>query len=346
MDLSQAIECASALTFPGFLVDDASLAAERARNEDALVTLMAAWRDAAPGKEPCDYALIRDLADRNRDVCDRYGIERLRDVSPSCLARGLSNAELIHAVAVLQHRSDAQVASLAGSDARDLNVAWVDAPVSGMVVGIDIETTDRDPARGYIINVGLEFMTVGPKAKPHDPFAGYFGLPQMYAEKGVPLADIHKISWSDLDGRTPFREDKQVQAALLAAMSAYPFMAHNAAFEDSWFMLHIDGYAEARKAGRVVPRRCRTSSVPPRSRAGRADAARSRRGSPSVTSASTTSSSCSPRSRRSLRRATCCRGCGRTFFSPAFCRHEKGGAPRDPAAASGLPRRTPTRRQS
>ena len=253
MDLSQAIECASALTFPGFLVDDASLAAERTRNEDALVTLMAAWRDAARGKEPCDYGLVRELADRNRDVCDRYGIERLRDVNPTCLSRGLAPAELIHAVAVLQHRSDAQVASLAGPDARDLNVAWVDSPVSGMVVGIDIETTDRDPSRGYIINVGLEFMTIGPKAKPHDPFTGYFGLPQMYAEKGVPLADIHKISWSDLDGRTPFREDKQVQAALLAAMSAYPFMAHNAAFEDSWFMLHIDGYAEARKAGRVVP---------------------------------------------------------------------------------------------
>ena len=143
--------------------------------------------------------------------------------------------------------------ALAGPDARDLNVAWVDAPVSGMVVGIDIETTDRDPARGYIINVGLEFMTVGPKAKPHDPFAAYFGLPQMYAEKGVPLADIHKIQWSDLEGKTPFREDKQAQAAILAALTTYPFMAHNAAFEDSWFMLHIDGYAEARKAGRVVP---------------------------------------------------------------------------------------------
>lgn len=253
MDLSQAIECASALTFPGFLTDDAALAAERARNEDALVTLMAAWRDAAPDREPCDYGLIRELADRNRDVCDRYGIEKLRDVSPSCLARGLGSAELIHAVAVLQHKTDAQVSALAGPDARDLNVAWVDAPVSGMVVGIDIETTDRDPARGYIINVGLEFMTVGPKAKPHDPFAGYFGLPEMYAEKGVPLADIHKIQWSDLEGRRPFREDSQVQAALLAALTAYPFMAHNAAFEDSWFMLHIDGYAEARKAGRVVP---------------------------------------------------------------------------------------------
>lgn len=253
MDLSQAIECANAFVFPGFLTDDASLSAERAKNEEALGVLMSAWREAPAGKEPFSFDLVTSLADRNRDVCDRFGIEKLRDLSPSSLARGLSTSDLVHAVAVLQHRSDAQVMSLAGPDARDLGIAWVDAPVSGMVVGIDIETTDRDPARGYIINVGLEFMTVGPGAKPHDPFAAYFGLPQMYAEKGVPLADIHKIQWSDVEGRPPFREDKQAQAAILAALSAYPFMAHNAAFEDSWFMLHIDGYAEARKAGRVVP---------------------------------------------------------------------------------------------
>ncbi|WP_455139204.1 3'-5' exonuclease [Thermophilibacter sp.] len=252
MDLSQAIECANALVFPGFLVDDASLSAERARNEEALSTLLAAWREAPAGKEPFSFELVRSLADRNRDVCDRFGIERLRDVSTTCLARSLSPADLIHAVAVLQHRTDAQVAALAGPDARDLNVAWVDAPVSGPVVGIDIETTDRDPSRGYIINVGLEFMTVGPKARPHDPFAAYFGLPAMYAEKGVPLADIHKIQWSDLEGRPAFRDDKRAQQAILAALTAYPFMAHNAAFEDSWFMLHIDGYAEARKAGRVT----------------------------------------------------------------------------------------------
>ena len=29
-------------------------------------------------------------------------------------------------------------------------------------------------------------------------------------------------------------------------------MAHNAAFEDSWLTLHLDGYAEARKAGQIV----------------------------------------------------------------------------------------------
>lgn len=252
MDISQAIDCASAYVFPGFMTDDEALAAERTKNEEALGVLRSAWAAAEPGREPCGYDLIRGLADRNRDVCDRYGTERLRNVSPSCLARGMSPADLIRAVATLQHRSVKQVQALAGADARDLNVAWVDAPVGGLVMGIDIETTDRDPARGYIVNVGLEFMTLAPKTRPHDAFAAYFGLPAMYAEKGVPLADIHKIQWPDVDGKTPFRENAQVQKAILDAMCAYPYMAHNAAFEDSWFMLHLDGYAEARKAGKIV----------------------------------------------------------------------------------------------
>lgn len=160
MDLSQAIECASAFVFPGFLADDASLAAERSKNEEALAVLRDAWSSAEPGHEPFGYDLIMSLADRNRDVCDRYGIERLRDASSPNLARKLSDADLVRACAALQHRPVEQVAALAGQGAADLNVAYVDAPVSGMVMGIDIETTDRDPARGYIINVGLEFMTI------------------------------------------------------------------------------------------------------------------------------------------------------------------------------------------
>ena len=35
-------------------------------------------------------------------------------------------------------------------------------------------------------------------------------------------------------------------------MKRYPIMAHNAAFEDSWFMMHLEGYAEARREGRIV----------------------------------------------------------------------------------------------
>lgn len=252
MELSQAIDLASAFVLPGLVSDEASLQAERMKNEDAIKTLMDAWKSAPAGKEPFDFDLVLSLVDRNRGVCDRIGAEKLRDTSPSALARKLPDSDLVHAVAAMQHRPDAEVAAQAGPALEDLNIAYVDAPVSGMVMGIDIETTDRDPARGYVVNIGLEFMDLAAKAKPHDAFAGYCGIPAMYAEKGVPLEFIHHITWDDVKDVKPLRANAPMQKAILAAMCAYPFMAHNAAFEDSWFMLNIAGYAEARKAGRIT----------------------------------------------------------------------------------------------
>lgn len=252
MELSQAIDLASAFVLPGLVSDEASLQAERMKNEDAIKTLMDAWKSAPAGKEPFGFDLVLSLVDRNRGVCDRIGAEKLRDTSPSALARKLPDSDLVHAVAAMQHRPDAEVAAQAGPALEDLNIAFVDAPVSGMVMGIDIETTDRDPARGYVVNIGLEFMDLAAKAKPHDAFAGYCGIPAMYAEKGVPLEFIHHITWDDVKDVKPLRANAPMQKAILAAMCAYPFMAHNAAFEDSWFMLNIAGYAEARKAGRIT----------------------------------------------------------------------------------------------
>ncbi|EHF01502.1 DNA polymerase [Olsenella sp. oral taxon 809] len=253
MNLSQALEHANAFVFPGFLTDAEALNAERQKNEEAIQLLMDAWRTSAPGAEPFSFDLVRNLADRNRTTCDSYGTELLRDLPPTSLSRKLSDEDLIRSVAALQHRSFDEVARSAGPDARDLATAYVEAPVSGTILGIDIETTDRDPSRGYIINVGLEFMELTPKAKPQRPFMGYCGLPDLYREKGVPLSFVHHIGWAQLEGRKPFRQDRKMQEALLAAMEAFPYMAHNAAFEDSWFMLQLDGYAEARKAGRIVP---------------------------------------------------------------------------------------------
>lgn len=252
MELSQAIDLASAFVLPGLVSDEASLQAERMKNEDAIKTLMDAWKSAPAGKEPFGFDLVLSLVDRNRGVCDRIGAEKLRDTSPSALARKLPDSDLVHAVAAMQHRPDAEVAAQAGPALEDLNIAYVDAPVSGMVMGIDIETTDRDPARGYVVNIGLEFMDLAAKAKPHDAFAGYCGIPAMYAEKGVPLEFIHHITWDDVKDVKPLRANAPMQKAILAAMCAYPFMAHNAAFEDSWFMLNIAGYAEARKEGRIT----------------------------------------------------------------------------------------------
>ena len=52
----------------------------------------------------------------------------------------------------------------------------------------------------------------------------------------------------------PLRQNPKMQKAILAALTAFPYMAHNAAFEDSWFMLNVDGYAEARaRPAKIVP---------------------------------------------------------------------------------------------
>ena len=253
MNLAQAIEHAGALSLPGFFCDDAVLTAEREKNEEAIALLLSAWMQAEPGSEPVAFSAILDLADRNRETCDAIGARRLRDVRGTSLSRGLSELDLVRGVAALQRRPAAQVEREAGPGLTDLGAAYVGAPVAGTVVGIDIETTDRYPDRGYIVNVGLQIAKLAADSPADIGYVTYCGLPDQYAQEGVPLADIHHISWDDVAAKTPFRKNTTLQKAILAALTTYPFMAHNAAFEDSWFMLNIEGYAEARKAGRIVP---------------------------------------------------------------------------------------------
>ena len=252
MNLAQALELANAFVLPGFLTDDASLDEERRRNEEAIQLLAAAWWDMPAGSETFSFDLVRQLADRNRPVCDQYGADRLRDRNGLNLARSLSPSDLVRGVAWMQNRSEEEVSKTAGFEARDLGIAYVEAPVSGTVCGFDIETTSKDPDRGYIINMGLAFMDLTPTAKPHDGHLAYFGIPALYAETGVPLTEIHQITWADLKGKKPFRDDRRAQQALLTTFKTFPLMAHNASFEDSWLQLHLDGYAEARKAGEIV----------------------------------------------------------------------------------------------
>lgn len=253
MNLAQAIEHANAFVFPEFLADDLARTTEREKNEEAIALLTQAWMEAPLGVEPYPFDLVRSLADRNRELCDIIGTETLRNERGTSLAQRLSDEDILRGAAALQHRDIADVRRTAGPGLRDMGVAYVEAPVSGMIAGVDIETTERYPDRGYIINVGLQFVKLAPKGRAKREYAAYCGLPAMYEQKGVPLAEIHHISWADVAGKKPFRENTALQEGLLAAFETYPYMAHNAAFEDSWFMLHLKGYAEGRKAGRILP---------------------------------------------------------------------------------------------
>lgn len=253
MNVPQALEHANAFFFPELVYGSGfqAMDSERQKNEEAMATLR---EEFAKNDNPAfGYDIIRDLADRNRDLCDQMGIERLNNTRDSSLARGMSDDDLCGQVAALQRRKKATVIREVHGDRNNLGVAYVTKPIKGTVLGIDIETTDRYPDRGYIINVGFELMDLTPDAEPYDPEVHFCGIPEMYRERGVPLERIHHITWADLDGQTPFRENKALQAKILKLMKKYPYMAHNAAFEDSWFTLHLDGYAEARKAGKIVP---------------------------------------------------------------------------------------------
>ena len=259
MNLAQALEHANAFAFPeliygsGFQVMDS----ERQKNEEAIELLRDAFLKGTDrdGKKAPDFpfVIVSELADRNRALCDEIGEERLANLPGKNLERSLTDEDLCQGVAALQGRTKSAVVREIRGDRNNLASSYVAKPIKGTVLGIDIETTSRDPDRGYIVNVGWELMDMTTTAVPRDEQAFYPGIPEMYAEKGVPLERIHKITWDMVAGHTPFREDRELQKTLLRLMQTYPYMAHNAAFEDSWFMLHLDGYAEARKAGKIKP---------------------------------------------------------------------------------------------
>lgn len=158
---------------------------------------------------------------------------------------------------------------------------WRDAYLPGRdvdnVMGIDIETTGTDPARVYIIDVGFEYMNmISPR--PADAPAGYqyeqgyyeagdaygqsrlaFGVPAENAALGNPLildlTGIDVRTRSVAEAASSFRlfdEWPAAQIGLLQRLEQQPYVAHNARFEHSFFMLNVAGYAESYRAGNIT----------------------------------------------------------------------------------------------
>lgn len=255
MNLSEAIGHASTLFMPEFLfgMDEDMLEGERAVNEEALHLLI---EEFFSNPNPSfGFDLVLDLADRNRSISDMMppetvGGDRVRSRN---LPSGLSEHDIIRGIAALQHRRvETLEKEVAGMNATR-GVLYGSKPSKGTVVGIDIETTAGSPDRGYIVNIGWELVDLADGAEPYDGESHFCGIPDQYEETGVPLSEVHKLTWDDVAGKKQFREDAELQAKLLKVLTSHPFMAHNAAFEDAWFLLHLPGYAEARKAGKVVP---------------------------------------------------------------------------------------------
>lgn len=229
-------------------------------NEAALRTLRANWmREPSPDY---GFGVVLALGDRNRAIYDAL---KEREVPSRALPKGdgngwgLDTATTCRGIATLQGSDfDALLRSALGKPrgcGRDevFRAAYEAAPVSGTVTGVDLETTGANPVRGYIINTGWESMALEPHAEPSGAHTAMSGLPELYERTGIPFTQMHHITWPDVAGRPAFRRDRELQARLLAELKARPFMAHNAVFEDSWLLMNVDGYAEARKAGDILP---------------------------------------------------------------------------------------------
>ena len=253
MNLGDAISHASTIFMPEFLfgADEAMLLGERAANEEALHLLIEEF--FANPNPSFGFDLVIDLADRNRTLCDMMGSESVQADRSHNLANHLSDDDILRGVAALQHRKPESVAKEVEGMNATKGVLYGSKPAKGTFVGIDIETTSTSPDRGYIVNVGWEIMQLADGAEPTGATSVFCGIPAEYEQTGVPLSEIHKITWADVAGKKPFREDADLQKKLLKALKSHPFMAHNAAFEDSWLTLHLPGYAEARKEGKIVP---------------------------------------------------------------------------------------------
>ena len=253
MNLSDAIGHASTIFMPEFLfgADESMLQGEQAANEEAIHLLVEEF--FANPNPSFGFDLVLDLADRNRKLCDMMGPESVQATRSSNLANHLSDDDILRGVAALQHRRVDSVAKEVEGMNATKGVLYGSKPAKGTFLGVDIETTSTSPDRGYIVNVGWELMEIADGAEPTDQTSVFCGIPDQYEQTGVPLAEIHHIAWSDVADKTPFFEDADLQKRLLSALKKHQFMAHNAAFEDSWFTLHLPGYAEARKAGKIVP---------------------------------------------------------------------------------------------
>lgn len=252
MNIEEALVHANALVIPEMLLfggEDAVLGEIR-KNEDAIHTLLDAWnQEEVPSFM---FEVVLGLADRNRNLCDNVDPEVLGGISDPNLPRSLNGKDIARGIAALQGRKESDVAAELDDASMTRGAVYAAAPVSGTVFGIDLETTSRYPDRGYIVNAGWGFIDLEKGAQPYGADAVYCGIPDVYAEKGVPLENIHHISYDQIADKKPFREDKELQVKLLDMMMEHPYMAHNAAFEDTWFTLHLDGYAEARKAGYIT----------------------------------------------------------------------------------------------
>ena len=119
-------------------------------------------------------------------------------------------------------------------------------PVDGSVIGIDLETTGLKPTRTWVVDAGwLQMDLTDPTEREIHPMRRSYGVPSTRMTLGNPTQNLTGISADDLAGLKPLDLDPDAQNEILNALLGRRFVAHNASFENTFFKLTVDGYAEA-----------------------------------------------------------------------------------------------------
>lgn len=118
------------------------------------------------------------------------------------------------------------------------------------LIGVDIETSRASPRTGRIIETGIVRLDAG--KSPKIVYSELHGVPDRVLHgTGVGFKEVHGISPSDLNDKVHFG-DADTQQTVLEYLKSGIMVAHNAGFEDRFFVANLQGYAEARDAGEIT----------------------------------------------------------------------------------------------
>lgn len=225
-------------------------------SERAIETLMHRW--LAANMVVFSAGDIRRLVERNHAMYDSLVATGDEPGTLDRMPQHLPYRTVIKGIAAMQGRDWRPIETAVNRKPQNeyrnrIRTEYYARRYRGTVTGIDLECTGSDPLRCHIINVGWTSVSLTRGARPTGRDSVFCGLPAAYEGKPVPLNDVHHITWDEIGGHTGFRADKGLQSRLLALLTARPYMAHYAVFEHTWFLYHLDGYAEAFKRGDTLP---------------------------------------------------------------------------------------------
>lgn len=263
--------------------------ARSVRNNEFLAAMLKHWLDDEQTFIVSDAAAIRLLTWQARDAFDeeeylagllgssaawkirqevkpspkhtsRSGSSKKRTARPRFSQKELSDPKSVYEeIARLQGRTTEDVKSAVEcrtSAGTDLTTSLVEeygayAP-SGIMVGIDLETTGVSPHDSYIVDAGWESFDMD-SGHAFDAERHTYGVPGQRMRLGIKpdITVLTGISTQSVVGFAPFQEDLDMQQRIVNALNGNIMVAHNARFERTFLMSNCAGFAEALRSGSI-----------------------------------------------------------------------------------------------